>query len=158
MQYKAISADGHVNEPPTLWVENLPAKFRERGPRVIETRTAIASCPWAYLRLAQGFVVNNRHDELLRRGGRVALGCDAENAGVMLMLNPPYPYSSVGVFPSLTSPFLCTRNMLICVPSFDGYHTCSTSTVVGSTGTGGRSHNSGSTDGFVKSTRKIVVG
>jgi predicted TIM-barrel fold metal-dependent hydrolase len=37
MHYKAISADGHVNEPPKLWEENLPAKFRERGPRVIET-------------------------------------------------------------------------------------------------------------------------
>ena len=37
MQYKAISADGHVNEPPTLWEENLPQKFRPRGPRVIET-------------------------------------------------------------------------------------------------------------------------
>ncbi len=37
MQYKAISADGHVNEPPTLWVDNLPAKLRERGPRIIET-------------------------------------------------------------------------------------------------------------------------
>jgi uncharacterized protein len=37
MQYKAISADGHVNEPPNLWVENLPEKMRDRGPRVIET-------------------------------------------------------------------------------------------------------------------------
>jgi predicted TIM-barrel fold metal-dependent hydrolase len=37
MQYKAISADGHVNEPPNLWVENLPPSMRERGPRVIET-------------------------------------------------------------------------------------------------------------------------
>jgi predicted TIM-barrel fold metal-dependent hydrolase len=26
-----------VNEPPNLWVENLPEKMRERGPRVIET-------------------------------------------------------------------------------------------------------------------------
>jgi 5-methylthioadenosine/S-adenosylhomocysteine deaminase len=48
---------------------------------VLTTGTAIASCPWAYLRLAQGFVGANRHDELLRRGGRLALGCDAENAG-----------------------------------------------------------------------------
>ena len=32
MQYKAISADGHVNEPPTLWVDNLPEKFTDRGP------------------------------------------------------------------------------------------------------------------------------
>jgi predicted TIM-barrel fold metal-dependent hydrolase len=37
MQYKAISADGHVNEPPTLWVDNLPEKMRDRGPRIIET-------------------------------------------------------------------------------------------------------------------------
>jgi predicted TIM-barrel fold metal-dependent hydrolase len=37
MQYRSISADGHVNEPPTLWQERLPAKFKERGPRIIET-------------------------------------------------------------------------------------------------------------------------
>jgi uncharacterized protein len=39
MRYRAISADGHVNEPPTLWADNLPDKFKERGPRIIETRT-----------------------------------------------------------------------------------------------------------------------
>jgi len=38
MQYKAISADGHINEPPELWVKNLPAKYRDRGPHVIETK------------------------------------------------------------------------------------------------------------------------
>lgn len=48
---------------------------------VVRTDTAVASCPWAYLRLAQGFVAAGRHGELVRRGGRVALGCDAENAG-----------------------------------------------------------------------------
>ncbi len=48
---------------------------------VLTNDAAVASCPWAYLRLAQGFVGANRHDELLRRGGRLALGCDAENAG-----------------------------------------------------------------------------
>jgi len=48
---------------------------------VLASGTAIASCPWAYLRLAQGFLAANRHDELLRRGGHLALGCDAENAG-----------------------------------------------------------------------------
>jgi predicted TIM-barrel fold metal-dependent hydrolase len=37
MQYRGISADGHVNEPPKLWTDRLPEKFRERGPRVIET-------------------------------------------------------------------------------------------------------------------------
>ena len=38
MEYRAISADGHVNEPPTLWTDRLPDKFKERGPHVIETR------------------------------------------------------------------------------------------------------------------------
>jgi predicted TIM-barrel fold metal-dependent hydrolase len=37
MEYRAISADGHVNEPPTLWTERLPAKFKDRGPHIIET-------------------------------------------------------------------------------------------------------------------------
>jgi 5-methylthioadenosine/S-adenosylhomocysteine deaminase len=48
---------------------------------VLRTDTAIASCPWAYLRLAQGFTAAARHGELVQRGGRMAIGCDAENAG-----------------------------------------------------------------------------
>ena len=48
---------------------------------VVRTDTAIASCPWAYLRLAQGYTTAGRHGELLARGARLALGCDAENAG-----------------------------------------------------------------------------
>ena len=48
---------------------------------VVRTDTAVASCPWAYLRLAQGFTAAGRHGELLARGARLALGCDAENAG-----------------------------------------------------------------------------
>jgi 5-methylthioadenosine/S-adenosylhomocysteine deaminase len=47
---------------------------------VLRTRAAIASCPWAYVRLAQGFHLA-RHAEIIKRGGRVGLGCDAENAG-----------------------------------------------------------------------------
>lgn len=42
---------------------------------------AIACCPWAYLRLGQGLTVAGRHADYRRRGGRVALGCDSENAG-----------------------------------------------------------------------------
>ncbi len=48
---------------------------------VLRTGTAIAACPWAYLRLGQGVTGAGRHAELVRRGGRVALGCDSENAG-----------------------------------------------------------------------------
>lgn len=48
---------------------------------VLSTRTAIAYCPWAYLRLGQGVTRKGRHAEIVERGGRVALGCDAANAG-----------------------------------------------------------------------------
>ena len=47
---------------------------------VLSTQTAIAYCPWAYLRLGQGVTANGRHAEIVERGGRVALGCDAANA------------------------------------------------------------------------------
>lgn len=42
---------------------------------------AVAACPWAYLRLGQGVGRAGRYVELVERGGRVALGCDSENAG-----------------------------------------------------------------------------
>ena len=48
---------------------------------VVGTGTALAYCPWAYLRLGQGVCAHGRHAEIVRRGGRVALGCDATNAG-----------------------------------------------------------------------------
>ncbi len=49
--------------------------------RLLATDTAIAYCPWAYLRLGQGVTRAGRHIEFIQRGGRVAIGCDAENAG-----------------------------------------------------------------------------
>ncbi|WP_420451380.1 amidohydrolase family protein [Ilumatobacter sp.] len=48
---------------------------------LLETDTALAYCPWAYLRLGQGVCAHGRHAEIVERGGRVALGCDATNAG-----------------------------------------------------------------------------
>lgn len=48
---------------------------------LVDRDVAVAVCPWAYLRLGQGVAGAGRHVELLRRGGRVALGCDSENAG-----------------------------------------------------------------------------
>lgn len=50
---------------------------------LLETDTAVAYCPWAYLRLGQGVCGHGRHAEIVERGGRVALGCDAANAGDM---------------------------------------------------------------------------
>ncbi|MGD9703197.1 MAG: amidohydrolase family protein [Acidimicrobiia bacterium] len=48
---------------------------------VLASGTAIAYCPWAYLRLGQGVTRAGRHADIVERGGRVALGCDASNAG-----------------------------------------------------------------------------
>jgi 5-methylthioadenosine/S-adenosylhomocysteine deaminase len=48
---------------------------------VLQRDVAIAYCPWAYLRLGQGVARAGRHAEIVAAGGRVALGCDAENAG-----------------------------------------------------------------------------
>ena len=48
---------------------------------LLDADVAIAYCPWAYLRLGQGVTRAGRHVEFISRGGRVALGCDAENAG-----------------------------------------------------------------------------
>lgn len=48
---------------------------------LLDHRVAVASCPWAYLRLGQGVTRSFHHLRLLHHGGRVALGCDSENAG-----------------------------------------------------------------------------
>lgn len=48
---------------------------------VLDSQAAVASCPGTYLRLATGMSRAARHWELVDRGGRVALGCDSENAG-----------------------------------------------------------------------------
>ena len=33
-EYQLISADSHINEPPDLWTTRLPAKFKDRAPRM----------------------------------------------------------------------------------------------------------------------------
>ena len=48
---------------------------------ILASETAIVSCPWAYLRLGQGMSREFRHLDLWKRQGRLALGCDSENAG-----------------------------------------------------------------------------
>ena len=32
--YRLISADSHVNEPPDLWLDRVPAALRGRAPRI----------------------------------------------------------------------------------------------------------------------------
>jgi 5-methylthioadenosine/S-adenosylhomocysteine deaminase len=58
-----------------VWMDAAEAEL------LLATRTAIAYCPWAYLRLGTGVTRAGRHAEMIARGGRVALGCDSVNAG-----------------------------------------------------------------------------
>lgn len=51
---------------------------------LLGSQTAVVSCPWAYLRLGQGVSHGFRHLDVWRRHGRLALGCDSENAGDMV--------------------------------------------------------------------------
>ena len=51
---------------------------------IIDRHAAVVSCPWAYLRLGQGLSRAFRHLDLWQRDGRLALGCDSENAGDMV--------------------------------------------------------------------------
>lgn len=37
IDYPILDADAHVNEPPQLWQERVPAKWRERAPKVLHT-------------------------------------------------------------------------------------------------------------------------
>lgn len=58
-----------------VWIDDEEVEL------LLSSGTAVAACPWAYLRLGQGVSRHGRHGELVRRGGRVALGCDSGNAG-----------------------------------------------------------------------------
>ena len=58
-----------------VWIDAAEAEL------LLASRAAVAYCPWAYLRLGQGVTRAGRHAALIRRGGRVALGCDSVNAG-----------------------------------------------------------------------------
>ena len=33
-EYRLISADSHVTEPPDVWTKRMPAKFKDRAPRI----------------------------------------------------------------------------------------------------------------------------
>ncbi len=53
----------------------------DEAQRVLASQAAVVSCPWAYLRLGQGITREFRHLQLWQASGRLALGCDSENAG-----------------------------------------------------------------------------
>jgi 5-methylthioadenosine/S-adenosylhomocysteine deaminase len=57
-----------------LWIDERELEI------LLDTGTAVAACPAAYLRLGQGLLRASRYAQFARRGGRLALGSDAHNA------------------------------------------------------------------------------
>jgi len=54
MNYRAISGDSHVNEPPNCFQDRLPAHLREAGPKIVETDDGGQGWTWEG-RKAQSF-------------------------------------------------------------------------------------------------------
>src|SRR4051812_18674076 len=46
MEYKVISADNHLIEPRDLFTKGLPAKFKERAPRVVRAEDGGDGWTW----------------------------------------------------------------------------------------------------------------
>jgi len=46
MQYNVISTDNHINEPPTVYVDRVPARFKDKAPRIM--RAADGGDGWSY--------------------------------------------------------------------------------------------------------------
>ena len=44
MAHELISADSHVNPPPTMWAEYLPAQWRDRAPVIEKTDDGVRVC------------------------------------------------------------------------------------------------------------------
>jgi 5-methylthioadenosine/S-adenosylhomocysteine deaminase len=99
---------------------------------LLATDTAVVSCPWAYLRLAQGFVGANRHGELVTRGGRLALGCDAENAGDAVDILRTAALFVGLVRDRAADPFVMTAHDALALATIDGARAIGKGDVIGS--------------------------
>lgn len=61
MQYHLISADSHINEHPDLWQTHLPERFKDRGPRTVDSSNG-----------GQGWTLEGQDPDPLKSG--LALG------------------------------------------------------------------------------------
>ncbi len=68
---RPVSVDDHIIEPPHLWQTWLPARFRERGPRVVELADGTEA--WSY---------EDRIVQTFRGSTRTLAGFDDEPRGV----------------------------------------------------------------------------
>lgn len=93
---------------------------------------AIASCPWAYLRLAQGFLMHQRHGDFLARGGRLAVGCDAENSGDAVDVLRAAALLVGVIRDSASDPFVVTAHDALALATIGGARAIGKADVIGS--------------------------
>ncbi len=87
---------------------------------ILDHDVAVASCPWAYLRLGQGITQSFRHQQLIRGGGRLALGCDSENAGDSIDILLAARLFAGLVKDSTGDPTLYTAKQALALATIDG--------------------------------------
>ncbi len=106
--------------------------------RLLERDTAIAYCPWAYLRLGQGVTRAGRHIEFLRDGGRVALGCDAENASDAIDVLRAASLAAGLAKDVAVDPTVFRAHDALALATIDGARACGMGDEIGSLTTGKR--------------------
>lgn len=101
--YWVISVDDHLVQPPDLWQSRLPAKFRERGPRVVE---GAGGDPTAVMRKVAGANAGAA-DENADRFAGLASDVKPGDAWVYDGETMPTTYASaaVGIPPEQYTPF-----------------------------------------------------
>ena len=119
-----ISVDDHLVQPPDLWESRLPAKFRERGPRVV---VGAGGDPTAVMRKVAGASAGEAEESLGRFGDLVG-GAEPGDAwvydgemcpttyasaaiGIPMEQYTPFPFSYASLRPELADPVARLRDM-----------------------------------------------
>ena len=58
MEYKIISADNHINEPPGTFVDRVPAHLKDKAPRILASENGGEGWSWDGKQPQQGFGLN----------------------------------------------------------------------------------------------------
>ncbi|MEM8620791.1 MAG: amidohydrolase family protein [Actinomycetota bacterium] len=105
---------------------------------ILQRDTAIAYCPWAYLRLGQGASSAGRHAQIRRRGGRIGLGCDAENASDAIDIMRAATLAAGLAKDTTQDPEALTAHDALAMVTIEGARACGVDALLGSLTVGKR--------------------
>ena len=77
IDYPILDADAHVNEPPNLWQDAVPAKWKERAPKLVKTEPATCGTSTATRRSGRSGSPRQRGRACSRWADRAELRDDA---------------------------------------------------------------------------------